>query len=115
MRSKFAKSINPWTQQRMTKNNNPRKPDAQTSVEEITFTDDKPVQRSMPVGKYAAVFEHAYKTGQRIKCPSQSIQAIGNGARKWVEKHGHAAKVSAISRYPTDGMGGVWVLAEQKQ
>ena len=115
MRSKFAKSINPWTQQRMTKNNNPRKPDAPTSVEEISFTDDKPVGRVMPDGKYTPVFERAYATGQRIKCPPESSQSISNAARKWVEKNSLAAKVSATSKYPKDGMGGVWIIPETAQ
>ena len=115
MHTQFSNAINPWTSQRMTKTAKPRKPDVRKNVEEISFTDDKPVGRVMPDGKYTPVFDRAYATGQRIKCPPESSQSISNAARKWVEKNSLAAKVSATSKYPKDGMGGVWIIPETAQ
>lgn len=79
-------------------------------IESMQITDD-PVTGNTNSGgdKYSALFSNL-KLGQAIKCRSADAPKVGNALRKWRDERFPGAQVRAVSRYPKDGLGRVWLL-----
>ena len=114
MHTKFALSTNPWTQQKMTKANQPVKAPSFTSPDDLSITDDAPPSaRVQPGGKYSPIFAKL-KPLKRLKCPTGAAGRIGQSLRKWMEKNSIAGTVKSTENYG-DGAGGVWLIPAPEQ
>jgi hypothetical protein len=84
-------------------------------VEELAITSDPiPDARSLPVSKYDALFRQL-EVGQCVVCEPDSAPKVKAGLDKWLKNHGMKHLTSkAMSRYPTDGKGRVWLIEKGK-
>lgn len=81
---------------------------------EIT-SDPLPVSRTLPDGKYKAVFE-SLKPGQCVKVPPDQVSRIANAMRKHIGQFSDKTRfvVRSIKNYG-DGMGRVWLIELPKK
>ena len=78
----------------------------------VVCDDPMPSGRAAP-DKYAAVFDQL-KLGQCVKCKPEQVSLISGAMRKWAKQRGKACIVRMTARYPKDGQGRVWLLADPK-
>ena len=108
MQTQFVNRTNPWTRQKMTKQNTPM---TSLSLADLSIRSDPlPTTRHQPEGKYTAIFSKL-KPGQCIKCPTGTASRLGQALRKWIEANKLGHRVSATETYEADGQGRVWLLA----
>ena len=89
------------------------KPEKKATVyvdpDQLVIADDPiPAGRSLPKGKYDAIFE-ALKFGQCIRCKVGEASKIGHALDKWLERHGKRGIVKTMMQYD-DTSGRVWLL-----
>jgi hypothetical protein len=111
MATKFVKSTNPWTGEKMTKANKPQK--IIDPAELVICNDPLPAARSAPQGKYTARFLQL-EYGQALKCPPGTASAIAAALRKWLEDRKKPGTVRYVSNYAEDGTGRVWLFEPEK-
>lgn len=78
----------------------------------VVCDDPMPSGRAAP-DKYAAVFDQL-KLGQCVKCKPDQVSLISGAMRKWAKQRSKPCIVRATARYPSDGQGRVWLLADPK-
>lgn len=114
MQTQFANRINPWTSEKMNKNNTPRKAAKHTDLSDLAICNDPPpMARTVPEGKYSPIFRKL-PPGQRLKCPTGTAGRIGQSLRKWMEKNKVPGTVTSTENYG-DGAGGVWLIAPAQE
>lgn len=81
-----------------------------TDIAALQITDD-PITPATKIGgdKYSHLFSKM-KLGQSIKCRPDDAPKVAGAMRKWVKEQGTGAIVRAVSKYPADGLGRVWML-----
>jgi hypothetical protein len=84
-------------------------------VEELVISSHPiPEIRSVPVSKYDALFRQL-KVGQCVVCEPDSAPKVKAGLDKWIKNQMLKHLTSkAMSRYPTDGKGRVWLIEKGK-
>lgn len=105
--------MNPFTQVKSKKVKNASV--AHVDVEMLDIGNDEfPGRRSTPEGKYAKLFE-TLKPGQCLKCEPRETQTLAQAMRKWINNTNRTKtmEVRAMSRFPKDGRGRVWLLEKE--
>lgn len=82
-------------------------------IDSMQITNDPVIGRTnVAKDKYSALFERL-KLGQSIKCQPADAPKVANAMRKWVKDNKIRAAVRAVRKYPADGLGRVWLLANE--
>jgi len=109
-RTTFVGNINVFTGIDM---NVKKKPAAFVDVAKLMISDDPlPEYRSAPGHKYDEVFDKL-KPGKCLVCEPGEAGKIGHALNTYLKRKGKPGKVRTAQRYPKDGKGRVWLLADR--
>jgi hypothetical protein len=90
-----------------------KKPAAFVDVAKLMISDDPlPEYRSAPGHKYDEVFDKL-KPGKCLVCEPGEAGKIGHALNTYLKRKGKPGKVRTAQRYPKDGKGRVWLLADR--
>jgi hypothetical protein len=76
----------------------------------VICSDPLPAGRALPKLKYEDVFSKL-KPGQCVKCEPEQTGKLSSSLRKYMERHNIKGSIKSVTRYPTDQMGRVWMMA----